>query len=197
MQSFSLDAPVGVHFNFRDFIECGKTWERSAKEDSTFDNRPVQNESWLAIGQLGAVVLDTIWTQFGALSLTHGFTSGHLSRLISKSPNPEIAPSNDQHAACELNTKGNLICRYLGAACDFRVQGKVHGMHDVARWIVDHVQFDSLYYYGDDRAVHVSWGPLQRRNVVLMNTHNLTGKRSPGLHARGDKGTAILNAAAY
>lgn len=197
MHSFSLDAPVGVHFSFRDFIECGKTWKCAAFKEPTFDNRPVQDDSWLAIAQLGAVVLDPVWGQFGELSLTYGFSSRRLSRLISKSSNPGIAPSNDQHAACELNTKGNPICRHLGAACDFRVQRQVHGMHDVARWIANHVQFDSLYYYGDDRPVHVSWGPLQRRSVVLMKTHELTGRRSPAFHARGDKGVAILNAATY
>jgi hypothetical protein len=41
-------------------------------------------------------------------------------------------------------------------------------MLEVARWIVANTPFDRLYFYGDDRPVHVSYGPEQSGQVVVM-----------------------------
>jgi hypothetical protein len=38
----------------------------------------------------------------------------------------------------------------------------------VAQWIVQHTPFDRLYFYGDDRPLHVSCGPENKREIVLM-----------------------------
>jgi len=85
------------------------------------------------------------------LSLTHSTISGC---------------SDDQPASCELNTRGQPICKRLGAAVDFIVTDE--SMLEVAQWIVQYTPFDRLYFYGDDKPVHVSCGPDDKREVVIM-----------------------------
>ncbi len=41
-------------------------------------------------------------------------------------------------------------------------------MLEVAQWIVANTPFDRLYFYGDDRPIHVSHGPNRDRQIVLM-----------------------------
>jgi hypothetical protein len=38
----------------------------------------------------------------------------------------------------------------------------------LAQWIVANTPFDRLYFYGDDRPIHVSHGPNRDRQIVLM-----------------------------
>jgi len=51
-------------------------------------------------------------------------------------------------------------------------------MLEVAQWIVGHTPFDRLYFYGDDLPIHVSYGPDQSRQVVLMSAGK-SGKLIP------------------
>ena len=192
MNIFSLDDEAGKHFSFKDFIECGDTWKANP-----IDNRPVQESSWLAIAQLAKVVLDPVWDKYGKICLTHGFCSTNLAQLISKNPNPRIAPQVDQHASCELNTKGNPICRHLGAACDFKIMGKETQMDEAALWIASNLRFDSMYYYGRDRSLHISWGPAMRQMVVLMKTDESVKRRSPTRHGHHAQGIALVKSAPY
>jgi len=94
------------------------------------------------------------------IRLTYGFCSHQLGRLIKK----RVAPKLDQHAAHELNTRKNLICPRLGAAVDFIVEDE--DMREVADWIAENTPFDRLYFYGEDRPIHVSYGPEQKREYV-------------------------------
>ena len=41
-------------------------------------------------------------------------------------------------------------------------------MLEVAQWIVQHTPFDRLYFYGDNRPLHVSHGPGNKREIVIM-----------------------------
>jgi hypothetical protein len=75
-------------------------------------------------------------------------------------------PSRDQHAAHEHNRRGQPVCARLGAAVDFIVDDE--NMGEVARWIVANTPFDRLYCYGDDLPLHLSYGPAQARQVVMM-----------------------------
>jgi hypothetical protein len=54
----------------------------------------------------------------------------------------------------------------LGAAVDFIVDDE--NMLKVAQWIVANTPFDRLYFYGEDKPIHVSYGPNQDRQVVRM-----------------------------
>jgi hypothetical protein len=41
-------------------------------------------------------------------------------------------------------------------------------MIEVAQWIVENTPFDRLYFYGDNRPLHVSCEPEDKREIVLM-----------------------------
>jgi hypothetical protein len=51
-------------------------------------------------------------------------------------------------------------------------------MLEVAKWIVQSLPFDRLYYYGKDRPVHVSFGPDQSRMAIQLIV-NASGARLP------------------
>lgn len=152
-----LDAPCGANFRFRDLIECGETWQRTG-----IDNRPQRAESYNALHALAVELLDPLIDYFGMIRLTYGFASPALTRQIPA----RIAPALDQHAACELNRLGKLICPRRGAAVDFIVEDE--DMLEVARWITQHLPFDRMYVYGPDRPLHLSHGPDASRQVTMM-----------------------------
>lgn len=152
-----LDTPCGRHFTYRDFINCGETQLQTGVE-----NRPRQAESYNALYDLATRVIDPVIEYFGMIELTYGFCSHRLAKLIKG----RIAPELDQHAAHECNRLGMPICKRLGAAADFLVRDE--DMRGVARWIVENLPFDRLYYYGTDRPVHVSFGPESNREAFEM-----------------------------
>lgn len=141
-----LDAPCGRHFTYRHLIECGETQAHTG-----LPNRPKEPDSYTALYELAANILDPVIDYFGMIRLTYGFCSPELARHISG----RIAPALDQHAAHELNGRGRPVCPRLGAAVDFRVDDE--DMEEVARWIVANLPFDRLYVYGRDRPIHVSY----------------------------------------
>jgi hypothetical protein len=107
-------------------------------------------------------VLDPVIEYFGDIILTYGFCSRELAKHVPG----RIAPVLDQHASHELNSRGKPICPRLGAAVDFLVTDE--NMLEVAQWIVQHTPFDRLYFYGADRPLHVSCGPENKREVVIL-----------------------------
>lgn len=153
----SLDEKCGKHLPFRDFIACGET-----QVSTGLPNLPEQAETYNALVQLATLVLDPVIEYFGDVILTYGFCSRKLAKHIPG----RNAPKLDQHASHELNTHKKPICARLGAAVDFIVTDE--SMLEVAQWIVQHTPFDRLYFYGDDRPLHVSYGPENKREIVLM-----------------------------
>jgi hypothetical protein len=152
-----FDFSCGKNFTFRDFIECGET--QAAKG---LANLPSEPASYAALYSLAATVIDPVIEYFGEAQLTYAFCSRELAKKISG----RIDPSRDQHAAHELNTRGKPICDRFGAAVDFFVP--YESMLEVAQWVVENTPFDRLYFYGDDRPIHVSVGPDNSRQIVLM-----------------------------
>jgi hypothetical protein len=191
----SLDRMASEFFSFRDLIDCGETWHRLAIGNQRLDNLPVQAATWQALSQLASTVLDAVWREFGPVSLTFGFCSAELSRAIRATPNPRISPADDQHASCELNLRDRPVCIHQGAACDFKVAGWEERMDEIASWIVHSLDFHALYYYGPDRALHVSWGPKVRRMVVLMRTDPETRRRRAAGTGTGVHGRALITRA--
>jgi hypothetical protein len=123
----------------------------------------VQYHTFRAFIECGATqVLDPVMDYFGGIQLTYGFCSPELAKHIKGC----IDPKRDQHAAHELNTRGNLICERKGAACDFIVPDE--NMLEVAQWIVANTPFDRLYFYGNTKPLHVSYGEEHSRVIVLM-----------------------------
>ena len=157
-----LDEQCGRHFTYRQLIECGETWCTLASTGGRIDNVPLMAETYAALRELCAVALDPIVDEFGGLELSYGFASGKLARQI----RGRIAPELDQHASCELTTRGTRVCARAGAAVDFVCPGV--GSDTVAWWVVENVAFDRLYFYGNDRPIHVSVGPDSSRSIVIV-----------------------------
>ncbi|ABV87622.1 hypothetical protein [Shewanella pealeana] len=187
-----LKQHISQHFLFENLIICGET-----ATPSKIANIPQQEETWSALQQLAVHLLDPIVEQFGSITLTYGFSSPELARAISKNKNPHIAPNLDQHASHELNSKGNLICPRLGAAVDFFVDAMPEQMDEVVLWIAKNLKFDRIYYYGKSRPLHISYGPEMNQFVQLMNTNQVTGRRTPGKRAIGDNALSLLKQLDY
>jgi len=73
------------------------------------DNLPQRTESYAALYDLARNILDPVIEYFGSVRLTYGFCSNNLRKHIKA----HIAPHLDQHAAHELNSKRELVCRAL------------------------------------------------------------------------------------
>ncbi len=167
-----LDDPCGRYLTFRQLIECGETQARIG-----LANRPQQPASYNALQDLAARVLDPVIDYFGMIRLTYGFCSPELARKIPG----RIDPKRDQHAAHEVNRRGEPICGRLGAAVDFLIDDE--NMLEVAQWIVVHTPFDRLYFYGPDQPLHVSFGPNHDGQIVWM-VATPSGRRVPQVIAR-------------
>jgi len=161
-----LDQRCGKVFSFRQLIHCGDTWQESRVE-----NIPLRPESYNALYDLATNVLDPVVEYFGAIRISYGFASPRLTRHISGRIDPRI----DQHAACEINSRGTLICKRAGAAVDFIVEND--NMREVMEWIAAHCAFDRMYFYGDARPLHVSFGPDASREIYEMTVRS--GRRIP------------------
>ena len=153
------DDSCGASLTFRQLIECGETQARTGLE-----NRPQQPESYNALIDLARSILDPVIDYFGMIHLTYGFCSPPLARQIPS----RIDPRRDQHAAHEVNRRGQPVCTRLGAAVDFIIDDE--NMLEVAQWIVANTPFDRLYFYGADQPIHVSFGPNHDRQIVRMAT---------------------------
>jgi hypothetical protein len=164
----SLDEKCGDNFCYRDFIECGETFAALQP-----NNVPKEHKSYAALRELTQEILDPVWSEFGKLELTYGLSCRDLHRQIIA----RISPPLDQHASYELNTRGSQICKRGGAAVDFRCSEV--GSLEVAQWLVSKRSFDRLYFYGSERPIHVSIGPDQSRQVVLMQQSAVPGRRIP------------------
>ncbi len=156
-----LDQPCSRHLRFRDLIACGETYERLAA-GGVVDNLPVEAATWDAIARLAQAILDPVIDRFGPITLTYGFASPALARLVPG----RIAPALDQHAGHERTRTAAYICPRLGQACDLIVPGTSSRV--VGRFIAAETPFDRLYLYADDRPLHVSAGPENRRALVEL-----------------------------
>lgn len=159
------------YFKFNDFIHCGET-----QANTQISNAPKDPRTIRAIQKIATNILDPLVNQFGKIKLTYGFCSNDLLKHIKKRPSPGIAPQLDQHAGYEVNSIGNLICKREGFACDFYVPDTDSLI--VAKWIVNNLSFDRLYYYGKGRPIHISIAPENSHAVTLLEK-SPSGRRIP------------------
>ncbi len=152
-----LDDPCGQYFVYRDFVECGETWQSAGP-----DNTPLQRDTYSSLRRLAVTILDPVVRNHGPITLTYGLACGALIKLIKRG----IAPKLDQHAAHELSVSGNRICERGGASCDFLVNG-IDAL-TVAQWVVANTSFDRLYYYGSNRPIHVSATEDPKKQCILV-----------------------------
>jgi DNA phosphorothioation-associated putative methyltransferase len=163
----ALDERCGRYFTYRQLIECGETQAATG-----LPNLPRNAESFTALFDLAVNVLDPLIDYFGGIELTYGFCSQELAKKILR----RIAPELDQHAAHENKRNGNPVCARLGAAVDFLVRDE--NMREVAQWIIANLPFDRLYFYGEHRPLHLSYGPQNSREAVEMFSLP-SGRRMP------------------
>lgn len=132
-------------------------------------------ESLEALTKLCDEILLPIENAFGEVKITYGFTSYELMKKIQRQSPQNTAPRLDQHISCELNQKGDFVCKRLGAACDFKVNAP---SNIVLKWIAENIEFDRLYFYGNELPIHISWGPQASDYIQLMKS-NSDGQRYP------------------
>lgn len=152
-----LNERCSNHFRWQDLIICGETMAIS-----DISNTPESEKSWDALANLARFILDPLVDHFGRINLTYCFSSKALSSLIKSS----IAPRRDQHASHETSANGKLVCTFGGAAADF-ISPSVSSSK-AATFVIQHLPFDALYFYGDERPIHVSWSEKPRGLIVDM-----------------------------
>ena len=149
-------------FTFNDLLKCSDTF----KKHKSLDNTPKEAKTFEWLSKLSTTILDPLVEQFGEIKLTYGFSSESLADEIKKNPLPGIQPDIDQHASFELSNKGERICKRGGAACD--ILSKKTTAKELALWIMNHCDFDKIYFYGDHRPLHVSISEEMSGKIFLM-----------------------------
>lgn len=157
MTKYNLDDAAGRRFTFRDLCEAGETWAATR-----LNNTPAHPDTWDALRRVARVILDPVWDRFGPLTITYGHAGAALSRKVPG----RVAPELDQHAGHELNRRGTPICKRPGQAVDFVVPDR--SSLEVALFVVEHLEFDRLYYYGARHPIHVSASAKPVRDVRLI-----------------------------
>ncbi len=150
---------LSKNFTAADLCCAGETWQRTQ-----IWNEPLQDASWSALKFLCNEILEPVAARFGIPDITYGFASAALFRLIPFGTTKKL----DQHASCELGRSGTPLCPRLGAAVDFYVPSV--SSRQVAIFIADNLPFDRMYYYADNRPIHVSIGPQNNKALVEMQT---------------------------
>jgi len=184
-----LDEPCSQHFTPRELIGCGATMARlvpgCARAEAAIPAQflPQESETWAAMKRLARELLDPVANQVGRPELTYGFSGPALARQIRRG----IAPRLDQHAGHERRRDGRLICPRGGQAVDLIVPGL--SSLQLAIWLIEHTPVDRLYFYGEERPVHVSVGPEESRSAWWLRP--LEGGRTiPTPLARYEPGAA-------
>ncbi|MDT0628066.1 hypothetical protein [Alteromonas sp. W364] len=161
-------------------------WFRN-KHDIDIDNNPQNQESITALELMISDILIPLETAFGSFNITNGFVSSKLKLFIGKYSPAGTAPQLDQHSASEANKAGKLICERGGSACDI-IFDKVPSS-EVVRYIVKRLNYDRIYFYGDQRPIHVSVSKEPIQHLQVMKESN-NGRRFPA--QRAFKNEAIL-----
>lgn len=161
---------LGKYLSLEDFCTCTQTYHKYASQIAPFPQN--LEETLPALQDLTKFILDPIIDIFGLdkFRLTYGFCSKDLKRYLEKKDpdtglkNGRVAPELDQHMAHEVKKNGKYYCNRLGAACDFLISGT--GSDRVVDWILlQRLPFDSIYFYGTDRPIHISYGPQHKRDI--------------------------------
>jgi hypothetical protein len=164
---------LGKYLNLENFCNCSQTYYKYAKEINPTPKNPA---SIVAIKELNQYIIEPVIEYFGRekFNLTYGFCSPDLKRFLDKKDpltgkkNGRIAPAIDQHMAHETKKNGKYYCERLGAACDFLIIDV--SSNQLVEWILEQkLPFDSLYFYGNERPIHISYGPQHKRDIWRFN----------------------------
>ncbi|MBW4662185.1 MAG: hypothetical protein KME15_26325 [Drouetiella hepatica Uher 2000/2452] len=173
---------IGQYLTLEEFCTCTQTYQKYA---DTIDPYPRNlAETIPALQTLCLHILDPIINHFSRsrFQLTYGFCSKDLKRYLNqKDPqtgkkNGRVDPSRDQHMAHEVNQNGSYYCDRLGAACDFQILGLESDR--LVEWILEkQLPVDSLYFYGSDRPIHISYSPKPRQNIWAFTTTGMPTRK--------------------
>ncbi|MBD2259597.1 hypothetical protein [Pseudanabaena sp. FACHB-2040] len=172
---------LGRYLTLGEFCTCTQTYRRFA---DVIDPWPRQDETLQALRDLNHYLLDPLIDAFGwdGFQLTYGFCSVDLKKFLAQrdpvtgKKYGRVDPSRDQHMAHERNRNGRLYCSRLGAACDFWVAGV--GSDRILDWLLNQaLPFDSIYYYGPDRPLHLSYGPEHKRAIWTFSAAGIPTQR--------------------
>ncbi|MFB2881627.1 hypothetical protein [Floridanema aerugineum] len=176
------EVKLGKYLTLEEFCTCTQTYQKYADQINPFPENLA--ETLPAIEALTQFILEPIIEHFGIdkFRLTYGFCSKDLKKYLAKKDpetglkNGRVAPEIDQHLAHEINKNGKYYCQRLGAACDFLILGV--GSDRVIDWILaQKLPFDSLYFYGVDRPIHISYGPQNKREIWTFTASGQPSKK--------------------
>ncbi|MDB9510990.1 hypothetical protein PN499_07330 [Kamptonema animale CS-326] len=164
------DVQLGKYLSLHEFCTCTNTYRHYADKINPFPQNSAATIQ--AIKDLNDFIIDPVIDCFGKdrFQLTYGFCSADLKKYLEKKDpitgikNGRVAPKIDQHIAYELNKNGQYYCPRLGAACDFFIRDL--SSNELVEWIISQrLPFDSLYFYGEDRPIHISYGPQHKGDI--------------------------------
>ncbi len=195
---------LGKYLTLVEFCTCTQTYQRFADQIDPFPKN--LDETLPALEALCQYIIDPVIDGFGRGSpsaeadaarterlrdrflLTYGFCSVDLKRWLAKKDPLTgkkygiASPSLDQHMAHEVNRNGRYYCDRLGAACDFRILDLPSDA--LVDWIVAQgLLFDSLYFYGADRPIHISYGPQHKRDIWAFAQQGTPTRYRPFSHS--------------
>ncbi|MGF1499015.1 MAG: hypothetical protein ACFB8W_19635 [Elainellaceae cyanobacterium] len=161
---------LGRYLTLEEFCTCSQTYRRYADQIDPLPQNP--EETIPALEALCQHILDPVMDAFGRerFQLTYGFCSADLKRFLAKKDpvtglkHGKVSPDRDQHMAHEKNRHGRYYCPRPGAACDFRILELPSDA--LVDWLMEgRSPFDSLYFYGAERPIHISYGPQHNRDI--------------------------------
>lgn len=173
---------LGQYLTLEEFCTCTQTYRKYAGRIAPYPQN--LEETLSALQSLCKHILDPVIAHFGKerFQLSYGLCSKDLKRFLNqKDPetgikNGRVDPSRDQHMAHEVNRNGQYYCNRLGAACDFRIVDLESDC--LVEWILEQrLPFDSLYYYGSDRPIHISYGSQHKRAIWTFTLEGMPTKK--------------------
>ena len=172
---------LGKYLTLEEFCTCTQTYHKFAEKIDPFPKNP---ETITAIYSLNKYIIEPIIDYFTLenFKLTYGFCSPNLRKYLDqKDPitgikNGRIYPKIDQHMGHEINRNGKYYCERLGAAYDFLIVNVPS--NQVIEWILQtKLPFDSIYFYGNNRPIHISYGPQHKRDIWTFNSQGMPTRK--------------------
>ena len=178
------DVHLGKYLSLQEFCTCTQTYRRYVDQIDPYPKNLAETIS--ALEALCEHIIDRVIDEFGRerFQLTYGFCSTDLKRWLAKKDpvtglkNGRVSPNVDQHMAHEVNRNGQYYCSRLGAACDFRILDLPSD--ELVAWILaQKLPFDSLYFYGTDCPIHISYGPQHKRDIWAFTDKGTPTSKTP------------------